>query len=291
MVRSPCPALWENNPYLTSFSDDDPDVEIIRCDYPLIHRSNHLPYHFVHAFRLFLNEKLNLNIRPHAFKGEIHISELEKTWMSQVEEITGAMPTPFWIIVCGGKMDFTAKWPDPDRLQDVVDHFNGRIRFVQCGDGGDHHAHTPLNGVIDLVGKTDLRQMVRLMYHAGGVICPVTMFMHLAAAVETKPGRPKNRPCIVLAGGREPVHWEAYPHHAFLHTAACLPCCDDGGCWKSRVVALGDGSEHDENLCEQPVQLSSGRWLPKCLDMISANDIIASVERYLQFDAARPTLG
>ena len=35
--------------------------------------------------------------------------------------------------------------------------------------------------------------------------------MHLAAAVPTTDGRP--RACVVIAGGREPVAWEAYPWH------------------------------------------------------------------------------
>ena len=38
--------------------------------------------------------------------------------------------------------------------------------------------------VLDLREKTDTRQFVRLMYHADGVVCPVTFAMHLAAAVE-----------------------------------------------------------------------------------------------------------
>jgi len=116
------------------------------------------------------------------------------------------------------------------------------------------------------------------------VICPVTMFMHLAAAVETRPGRRQHRPCVVVAGGREPPHWEAYPHHRFLHTNGALPCCDDGGCWKSRVEPLGDGDEKDQSLCLRPVRLPSGRKLPQCLDLITAADVIRAVESYLQFD-------
>src|SRR4030095_5783072 len=47
-VRTPCPAIWENNPYLTPLEEGAPDVETIRCEYPLIHQSNQLPYHFLH---------------------------------------------------------------------------------------------------------------------------------------------------------------------------------------------------------------------------------------------------
>ncbi len=282
-VRTSCAALWENNPYITPLDETDAEVEVIQCEYPLIHKSNQVPYHMIHGFRLFLQDKLGVTIEPHAFKGDIHLSAKEKSWMSQVEETDG-MGARFWIIVSGGKWDYTAKWWDPARAQTVVDYFQGRIRFVQCGEG--HHQHPQLDGVIDLVGKTDLRQMVRLMWHADGVICPVTMFMHLAAAVETKPGRPLNRPCVVVAGGREPSQWEAYPHHQFLHTNGALPCCDNGGCWKSRVEPLNDGDEKDQSLCLRPVTLKSGRKLPECLDMISAADVIRAVENYLKFETS-----
>lgn len=283
-VRTPCPALWEHSPYVTPLDEADPDVRVIECEYPLIHLSNHLPYHFVHGFRLFLAEALGVRIRPHAFGGDVHLTDQEKGWLSQVDEVTGAPDTRFWIIVSGGKTDFTAKWWDPARCQRVVDHFRGRVRFVQCGEAGPNHVHPPLDGVINLVGRTDLRQLLRLVYHSDGVVCPVTLLMHAAAAVPTKPGRPKNRPCVVVAGGREPAQWEAYPHHQYLHANGCLPCCDDGGCWKSRVVPLGDGADQDKSLCLQPVDVGGGRRLPKCLDMVSAAHVIDGIERYLEFD-------
>jgi hypothetical protein len=103
--------------------------------------------------------------------------------------------------------------------------------------------------------------------------------MHLAAAVETKNGIPKNRPCVVIAGGREPMHWEAYTHHQFIHTNGALLCCDDGGCWKSRVKALGDGDERDrpENLCVDVVG-----ELPRCMDLIKPADVIRRIEMYFE---------
>ncbi len=155
--------------------------------------------HFIQGFVQFLNERLNLQIEVTRFKGDIYVSELEKSWVSQVREIVGG-DVPFWVVVAGGKRDFTIKWWDSKRFQDVVDHFRNRIVFVQVGEKG--HCHPPLDGVIDLRGKTDLRQLVRLIYHSQGVLCPVTLVMHLAAAIETRPGWSKNRPCVVIAGGR-----------------------------------------------------------------------------------------
>jgi ADP-heptose:LPS heptosyltransferase len=283
-IRTSCADLWDHNPYITSLSSADPEVEIIECKYPLINQSNQLPYHFVHAYRIFLNETLDLNIQPHAFKGDIHLRDQEKEWMSQVDEATGKPGTRFWIIVSGGKTDYTNKWWDPKRFQDVVDHFKGRIQFVQVGAEGEGHVHPLLDNVINFVGKTDLRQMVRLMYHADGVICGVTMLMHLAAAVETKPGRRQNRPCVVIAGGREPVQWESYPSHQFLHTQGSLPCCENGGCWKSRIEPRSDGEEQNQSLCVRPIITESGRRLPECMDMITSEDVIRAVESYLAFE-------
>ena len=163
-----------------------------------------------------------------------------------------------------------------------MDHFRGRILFVQVGS--KEHNHAPLERVLDLRGKTDLRQLVRLVYHAQGVLCPVTSLMHLAAAIEVKGGVLKNRPCVVVAGGREPSQWAAYPHHQYIHTNGALRCCDNGGCWKSRVVPLGDGDEKDlpQNLCVDVVGS-----LPRCLDMITAETVIKRVELYFNGGAVK----
>ena len=151
------------------------------------------------------------------------------------------MPLPYWIVAAGGKYDFTIKWWHFRRFQAVIDRFRDQIVFVQVGEAG--HYHPPLEGVIDLRGKTTLRQLIHLVFRAQGVLCPVTLLMHLAAAVESGPGVPPERPCVVVAGGREAPHWEAYPAHQFIHTVGALACCARGGCWRSRVMPLGDGDE------------------------------------------------
>ena len=276
-VRTSTDALWEHNPHLTNLREGESGVESLDMHYPLVHQSNQRPYHFLHGYAQYLEERLGLRVPVTRFAGDIHLSAAEKS-APPLEGL--ALPERFWIIVAGGKHDFTAKWWNPASYQQVVDHFRGKIQFVQCGEAG--HWHPPLEGVVNLIGKTTTRQFVRLMYHADGVICPVTFAMHLAAAVETKPGRPKHRPCVVIAGGREPTQWEAYPHHQYLSTTGMLSCCADGGCWKSRCQLVGDGDLKDRrDVCEQPVQITPQLRIPKCLDMISADDVIRRIEMYL----------
>src|SRR5204863_7154090 len=77
-VRSSCPDLWTHNPYVTPIEDSDPEAELIDCAYPLINRSNEAPYHCLHGYIEFLNERLGLAIKPTFFKGDIHLSEQDK---------------------------------------------------------------------------------------------------------------------------------------------------------------------------------------------------------------------
>jgi len=105
------------------------------------------------------------------------------------------------------------------------------------------------------------------------------LHMHLAAAVECKHGGPANRPCVVVAGGREPPSWEAYPTQQFLHTIGRLPCCAEGGCWRSRSVPLADGDEKDEerHLCVDVVEN-----LPHCMHLITPAAVTKAIELYLR---------
>jgi len=280
-VRTSADPLWENNPYLTPLDESDPDVESIVMNYPLIHRSNEGPHHFINGFRMFLEDHLGLKIPAGPLKGDIHISDEEKGWISQIEQETGK-DQPYWVIAAGGKTDYTCKLWDPSRYQAVVDAMNKMgILCVQIGEDDEGHIQQPLENVVNLIGKTDLREFIRVIYHSSGVICPVTFPMVAAIAVEARPDRClKHRPCVVIAGGREPAQWQAYPGHAFLHTQGKLSCCDQGGCWRSRIIPLGDGDSKDSDLCENPVKLRNGNTIPKCLDMITPKEVLRHVKEY-----------
>jgi hypothetical protein len=279
-VRTSCPELWQHNPHLTPLSEEDPGVSVLDCHYPLIDRINTVPYHFLHGFTEHLNDVLGLQVKPTEFKGDIHLSPEETGWFRRVEDARGRPPR-FWLFASGGKFDYTIKWWSPRRYQEVVEHFRGRLDFVQVGEAGHHHP--ALEHVIDLRGQTTLRQLVRLMHHAEGAISAVSLLMHLAAAVPAKPGMPQSRACVVVAGGREPPHFTAYPHHQYLHTVGALRCCDQGGCWRSRTLPLGDGDGKDGELCLDVVGDQ-----PRCMDMITTDDVVRAVERYYLGGALDP---
>lgn len=273
-VRTAYPELWMNNPWLSPISDSDSETCRLRCEYPLIHKANRLPVHFLHGFVQDLSLKLGIPLFPTAFKGDVHLTEHERsTWPTGLTGLCSG--SPFWIVNAGGKYDFTIKWWSWSRFQHVVNRLAGKVTFVQVGAAGDYHP--PLKNVIDLCGRTSIRELIHLVHHASGVLCPVTLVMHLAAAVDVPKGRRGMRPCVVIAGGREPPSWEAYPAHQFLHNVGALHCSSEGGCWQSRTVPLGDGDPRDSvySRCHYVVN-----GLPKCMDMISVDAVVEAIEMY-----------
>ena len=267
--------LWKNNPYLNrSISEKNAD-KLVEMHYPLINSSTEGQLHFIHGFRMYIEEQLGIKIQPGKFCIDIHLSEQEKN-DPYITNIVG--DDPFWIVDAGYKPDFTCKMWEFDRFQQVVDRTSDRIRWVQIG--AKEHNHKSLNNVINLIGKTTHRQLISLMYRCSGVLTPVSYPMHLAT-MQWKDHPDEKRPCVVIAGSREPSVWEAYTCHQYIHNCGALKCSRKGACWKSRIEKLNDKSEQNTSLCLNPVMTASGQKIPKCLDMISVNEVIRRIDIYL----------
>jgi ADP-heptose:LPS heptosyltransferase len=264
-VDSPVPAIWENNPRVTKLVDDD--VAIVELDYPLINRCNQELRHFLEGYVEDLGNKLQIPLRLTANRPFLYFSDEEKGWMSQVEEIT-RRPTRFWVVNAGVKSDFTAKNWGRANYQELLNGLRGQVTFVQIGSA-EHH-HPPLEGVIDLRGKTDARQLIRLCYHADGGVGPSTFLQHIMAALE--------KPYVCILGGREPVSWVQYPRQTTFHTIGALNCCRSGGCWRSRIVPLNDGSTNDQSLCEMPILGQDP--IPRCMALIRPTEVMEAIMRH-----------
>lgn len=254
-----------------------------------VHSSNQNRAHFMWGFVGELNEKLKLAVRLTDFRPALYLTEEEKN----KRPIEG----PYWVFVSGGKTDYTAKWWEHARWVEVVRRMAPRVKMVQVGGTGNgSHIHKPIDGVLDLVGKTSFRQLINLIYHSEGVMCIVTCLMHIAAAF--------NKPCVVISGGREPWWWEAYNEenrlvnmrignptwtlppndnfvpHQYLHTLGKLPCCSGFGCWVDKILPPEVPPPKRKRKCGMPKQMASGTWLPTCLDMITVDHVVQAAEWY-----------
>lgn len=268
-VRTSAQELWYYNPYLDyDLKEQDADV-VLKCEYPAINESNTRLVHFLYAFHEFLEAKLNLKIQRGPACVDIHLSEHEK-------HIFDNLPHPIAIGNFGIKSDFTCKGWEVARFQEVVNATSDKYHWCQIGDM--HHNHKPLKNVENLIGKTTHRQLIALMYQASMVLTPISYAYHLST-MPWKYGL--HRPCVAIAGGREPSAWICgYPSQQILHRCCCYDCNRGGGCWRSRIVPLHDGDSKDQSLCLHPVVTQSGQTIPMCLDDITADEVIKAIRMY-----------
>jgi ADP-heptose:LPS heptosyltransferase len=275
-VETSCNAIYEHNPDVAELFPlmDEPQsmgrakekgYEYIQTHYPAVQQSNQRGIHFLQAYCEFLENCLGAKIPLLTNRPMIYVSKREKGWINQVHEKTGKN-RPFWLINAGYKNDYSAKWYP--WYQQIVDQLQGKILFAQIGKNEPNHIHAPLKGTVNLIGETDDRQLIRLVYHSAGVVSGLTYLMHLAAAFR--------KPSVVIAGGREPKQWNQYPTQHLVSTVGMLPCAREQACWRSRVVPLNDGK--DETLCENPVLTEPSS--PKCMAMIKPEEISEKILQY-----------
>lgn len=270
-VDSLWPEVFLYNPDVVGSASALPRARPLHMHYPAIHACNDRGIHFMQGWCEHLGAALGVNVplltdKPHIYFPDSADSGYAFLQGSQRQ----GQNDDFWLICSGGKRDFTAKLWGYDNYQDVVDELRGRVRFVQVGAGTDEHPR--LRGAGDMVGRTTLRGLFDLVRQSRGVVCGVSLLMHVAAALD--------KPAVVIAGGREPVQWNAYPQQHYLHTVGALPCTSTQGhvgraCWRSRVMPLGDNAALDANPCERPRE-----GLPECMWMIMP-EMVAGLVRML----------
>ncbi len=294
------PAVFTNSPYVVAGMTQGKQIV---AEYPAVHKSNQRQLHFLWGFIENLNKKLNANAVLTEFRPDLHLSPEERDTPPLGPGIK------YWVMVSGGKMDFTAKWWTPDRWQTVVNGLRDRFEIVQVGGTGNTkhpHVHPALANTRNLIGKTSFRELARLIYHSEGVLCIVTCLMHIAAAF--------NKPCVTVAGGREPWWWEAYNHESrlfsmrhgqpnwqppendsfraqqYLHTMNQLSCCMGRGCWRSHPIPpVGQKPPHSACPPESRIHLPD-RVLPKCMDLITPEHVLQAVNSFYEAQPAQITI-
>lgn len=258
-VISCYPEVFFNNEYVTHLPKDN-GIPVINLDYgPYLHLYRKRGMHFTHCFIEMLNEILNLNIEITNPVPYVPLTFYERNKRMIYKKF--GLKKPYWLINAGIKNDIPLKQYPPMYYQKVVDMLTERDDFhcdvVQVGHS--HHIHPRLDGAINLVGKTNsLRDYFALVYHSEGCIGPVSLQMHLAAAFD--------KPCIVLAGGREEPSWEKYYGHIYLNTIGLLDCCFTEGCWRKHLGECSWINDDDR--------------YPACMEMIKPEKIVYEVMQF-----------
>lgn len=264
-VRTPAKEIWDNNPRLTPLDEKDNDVEIYTIGYDEINISGWSGLHFSDAFRHDIEKKVGVKIKKTGIRPELWLSKEELSWYNQAHCDLG-WNGPYWIINAGRKPDNELKqyhrWPEVVDL--LNEYFKGKIKIVQIGH--KDHIHPPLKGTLNLIGKTDLRQLIRLTYWAHGTIGPISLQFVMSAAAWNEDFN-NFQPSVCVAGGKEGVRWHLYPHVRYLYMNGALPCAKWDGCW------LGG----KQGLCK-----AIEKGVPRCFRMTKPHMIADAVISYYE---------
>jgi hypothetical protein len=284
--------LWAGNPHVRAAGryaqGHFPDIDYLAINYGpgLFEVCRQEPVHYVTWAHRDCREKLGLEVpvtRPH---GDIHLQDSER-------RPHPSTPPRYWAIFPGSKSDMPTKaWPAA-YWQQLVHTL--KLRGIPCVQVGQRAGGPPkarnlqpdLHGTVDLTGRTNLREVVRLAHHAEGVICHVSFPMHLAAAL--------GKPCVVLGGGRENACWEAYQRdnpglvcpdklpvpHRYLHTLGLLDCSATDPRYQTGCHALSLDSAGRRKLCCHR-ETVAGQTVPLCLAMIEPEHALEAVVSYYQ---------
>lgn len=129
------------------------------------------------------------------------------------------------------------------RYQEIVNRFKNDYTIIQLGAVGDY----TLQDVIDLRGKTNIRESAAILNQSALMISYVGFMMHLARAVDC--------PSVIIYGGREKPEQSGYTGFTNIYSPVeCSPCWFHSRCNYSR----------------------------KCMDMITAQQVVDSIETTLK---------
>jgi ADP-heptose:LPS heptosyltransferase len=253
--------IFSNNPHIVPLFEYDDDVKVIDVHYDSINVSNQTSAQFIRGYTDFISKELQIPLTLQVNRPYVYLSDEEKA--------TRLIPGDYAIINAGVKDCYTCKqWPI-EYYQEVVNRTRN-VQWAQVGESHPQHFHPKLTGVVDLIGKTTIREFLSLVANCRGAIGPVTFLMHSCAAFEKQ--------YICLNGGREPVAWVQYPKQQTLHTIGMLDCCQDNACWKSRVIPLGDDNDDPKYVCRYPITTGLAPY-GKCMSLITPDDVTSIIRK------------
>lgn len=251
--------IWDHNPYIDRSVVPTPENTVKIGPGLLTNASNRLDWHMTNAYRMSMEDKLKISIPQGESRPDV--------WFTQEEyDSPRVIDKPYWIICVSGEKGWGCKMYPFYNWQKVVNQ-NPGITFVQIGAAEDHPPRLQGDNVIDYVGKTQhrdtgIRDLFKLFLNAEGSIGLVSFHMHLSGAL--------HKPSVVIAGGREPVSFTRYPGHAYLSTDGMLPCATKA-CWHCAIDTCTNLVQDEQSLEKK---------IPKCVDIISPEDITKAIKGY-----------
>lgn len=186
------------------------------------------------------------------------------------EEHNPIFDHPYLVLNSGRKAhDGDTKFFGTHNWQTVVDGLKEHFPIIQIGSPTD--VHPKLNGTIDHIGKTTVRQLLSLVSHKNclGVLSQITFVYWLAVA--------QGKQTYTICNAREhPDFLRVSNNSRFYFAEKGTYDCPLNSCFKIRTYKHNDRDWRDKQLCLAPKKIGL-EMLPACALAIDPNQIVADV--------------
>lgn len=133
-----------------------------------------------------------------------------------------------------------------NRYQEIINLLSDTYTFVQIGSKND----APLRNVIDMRGKTTVRETASILYHSTLLVSHEGFLMHLARAVNCK--------SVIIYGGRISPQQIGYSCNSNIYQKEeCSPCWRNNTCEYDKICMQNIST--NRVLKEIELQLSAGK--------------------------------
>lgn len=187
-------------------------------------------------------------------------------------------------LVCAGVHPSinTVKYVGTKKIQTIIDSLKDKITFIQIGDTGNGYIQNRLNNVINLVDKTNVRDLFALMYYSSFVLTGIHSLLHIAS-MKSK----FNKNVYVFYGNREcPEYYSTYlklDHTKFkllgYDKEKYKKCLNDRCCCLKDITNVNDYNKNLK-LCCSVVKVEN-EYIAECMNNINENDIINDIKEIL----------
>jgi ADP-heptose:LPS heptosyltransferase len=252
-VQCCAPEIFQHNPHCSEFARPD---RVIDVEHTPSWEADTRDARFISSYTEWLGDALGIKVRSAVTKPRIYLSPAELAAPRVIAE-------PYAVICSGYKPDGPLKnWGHGNWV--AVSNWIQRqgLKVVQVGLA--HHVHQRLPGAIDMIGKTNTRELFLLAFHSVYGCGHESYLSHIYAAYA--------RPFACLAAGLCSRTWAAYATEQYVTRQGTMGCCRTGGCGKHKLLGAEDG-------CVYPDQVA-GEGVPGCLARITPAEVIAAIEQW-----------
>lgn len=269
--------IFKNNPNVSIYNGQLINKAIeYKCEKffkASVHEDNVMNHSLYEVFK----EATGIEVKQNTFGTDVYLTDDEKS-DAVLKKFNIPTDKPICLI-CSGyhPQDNSIKYVGTKKLQNIVNALHDKVTFVQVGDTAGGYLHNVLNYAISLIDKTNIRDLILLMYQARYVVTGIHALAHLGSMISKS-----KRDVYLFIGCRENEKW--FSSYLKLddikyHVLGYKPdenrkCLGNDKCCARDVTS--ESKLEGRKICLNVIE-RNGEKIASCMDAINENEIINDI--------------